>query len=374
MILDQYSREEICDCVELVFEGFMLGKSLADIPHLVRVIRGFCYPVRPFIKNEGHPLRKLTARQFRIVNETGIVPQTVDRMLFGDYTARQAMQFPMGPCAVGIGFSDSLATEVGDRVAQADAFYGTHSCSSDIKGWDRSVSYDTMLLALEAMKRGCVNMSEEAGRLYDAWLISIVDCIYVMPNGELRVKWLPSLMPSGTYPTTVFNGLCRLIMGFLSGALEVYAQGDDCLEWRPPGETQLEMVEKYARLGVVLREVKASSADSFVLCSHRFYHNEKWEWFAELCTWEKALFHFLMEKAIDPDKVRAIFYETRHNSADVKAQIYDAVVDWLSYFEESVVTEAFNQALLGAFEGAFYGCDLPSISKFRRDARQCRGE
>jgi hypothetical protein len=112
------------------------------------VKRGYCDPVRLFVKQEPHPRRKIEQRRFRLISSVSLADQLVERLLFGYQNRMEIALWRTTPSKPGMGLS---------LLEQATAIWRDlvhkHStapaCEADISGFDWSVQEWELLADVE---------------------------------------------------------------------------------------------------------------------------------------------------------------------------------------------------------------------------------
>jgi len=311
-------HEECCELLRI-----QLCKTEKD--PFERLVLGQQFPVAPFEKDEPNPERKASIGAYRMVFATGMHNQVLDRVMWGGIIDEVKQIFPYCVATIGIGFDESHAEVFGEEIQRLDKKFGVSSFYSDVSGWDRSQSHDWLKEALQIVlskMRG----TEEQKRLYTNiaynWLVNMTNAVFVGPDGSLLMSIVAGLMPSGAYPTTLFNAIARALAAFYAGAVEAKCVGDDTIEWHLDGCLQ-DLQQKYAEINLVLRDIKTNKERDFEFCSHRFFYDGSWK--TALTSWPKTLLRFLTQNKPNADLLLALENETKYNNEEEKEKIYQCV-------------------------------------------------
>jgi len=282
------------------------------------VTLGWRDPAYPFEKNEPHPLRKTVEGKWRIVNCLSLVDQVVERVFFNDCLLPIKRAYPESSAVIGIGFSDDHLKLFGDQVMKD--MDPSRSSSEDVSGWERSLTenlimetasycvHDTVL----TNRTVCTKLVRATNRM--AKMMTNPMFVISSKNGQylecvLRCK--PGGMLSGSFLTTLFNTISRLILAYQCGATDAKAAGDDSLT-----QSDMSLEEKrlrYLDRGFVLRDLEPFKENGFNFCSHDFRRKESGRWEASLSSWPKAFYNALTRE-LTSERVSNFIDETRHNS------------------------------------------------------------
>lgn len=241
--------------------------SVKKDPTLI-VKLGLRDPVRPFVKGEMHPSRKIETP--RLIMAISIVDQLVERFLFQDFQDNEKRQYPNGSNMVGFGRSDYHDKCITQKVRAISGTHGVGPTASDVSGWERRVHEDDLEDIPEVLHARMEDHPEKElwFKLAKVWAVVSARAVYIVGR-FIYISTNPGMMPSGTFMTSYGNGIMRIIYAFASGAYEVVVLGDDCLEWHMNPE---EAMKLYNLWGLVTREVTTypSNGHTFTFCS-KFY-------------------------------------------------------------------------------------------------------
>lgn len=227
---------------------------------------GAVLPNRMFIKNEINPTRKVDAHGCTtprgIVNES-VIAQLSSTLIYPG-TLGGFMPVLSNRMMIGFGVTRDIVAGVvkfvknrcGDKAVVSD----------DIKGFEKNFSAELLALAAGIHSR---NLKSHNSKLYMRnFALTRSDNVYVMPDGEIIRKKVPSLMPSGIILTTLFNCIGRLFLVFKAGG-DGIVLGDDCVEWHD--EVSF-MVFMYIQMGIDIRDI-VECVDCIKFCSASLYEN-----------------------------------------------------------------------------------------------------
>lgn len=232
-------------------------------------------PVRPFVKGEMHPSRKVNTP--RLIMAISMVDQVVERYIFSDWVNEEKDNFPNMSNMVGIGRSPEHDRTITQRVKSITKLFGLGPTASDVSGWERSVSSDTMdevALILSMKARGSKEAVQHWSHLCKVWAKVSARVTYIV-NGKLYYSFNPGMMPSGTFLTSYGNGIMRQLFSYAAGSKYALTLGDDCLEWN---NNPRSLIDCYTGWGLKTRDVQTFSSDGteFRFCS-KYYNSSESE-------------------------------------------------------------------------------------------------
>jgi len=238
--------------------------------------------------------------------------------------------FPFSPITTGIGFTDQQSRLFTDEVR--DKFDDRPFSESDISGWDRIVAYWMMMLALYLLFLLIPHPEDYKilRRGLEVWILLSTNPLYII-GAILWYQMFVGRMPSGSFLTTLWNGLMRLLIAALCSAWYAKVAGDDCLEGSDDVDATL---ARYASLGIQVREFQIATPDHFSFCSHEFITTGD-VLRVELQTWPKAMFKFLTSRVKTYEQVAALRYEFRGLRGVKAKHINDILDEWEDGIEAS---------------------------------------
>nr|QXV86579.1 polyprotein 2ab [Solemoviridae sp.] len=278
------------DLVYLAVAERLIALSEADLeadPSPRDLIRlGLCDPIRLFVKNEPHPIKKIEEGRFRLISSVSLVDQLVERLLFGPQNEAEIAQWQSVPSKPGMGLSQKWQQsalwrdlENKHRVAPA--------AEADISGFDWSVQKWELEADVciriergkfpERMKKAALNRFK-----------CFANAVFQLSNGELIEQGLPGLMKSGSYCTSSTNSRIRCLMAEIIKAPWCIAMGDDSVEGFVENAR-----EKYDSLGHTCKDYVPCATSGNELKEINFCSHSIGETHCYLQTWAKTLFRFL---------------------------------------------------------------------------------
>jgi len=263
------------------------------------VKEGLCDPVRLFVKQEPHTLKKLAERRYRLISSVSLPDQLIERMLFGPQNELEISSWDRIPSKPGMGLSlDSQAQSLWRDLCFKHLSHP--AAEADISGFDWSVQDWELWADLSMRIDLCLDMHEGLKRLYIARFYCFMNSVFQFSNGELYEQKLPGLMKSGSYCTSSTNSRIRCLMGYLIGSPWIIAMGDDSVEgWLPDAK------ERYHVLGHTCKEYSACPVDRdgdlkvVNFCSHELSLNSYY-----LTSWARTLYRFLSDPRESVNELR----------------------------------------------------------------------
>jgi len=264
--------DEIIEAAEARLDRWAVADvdALKADPSLI-IKNGLRDPVRPFVKGEMHPSRKLNTP--RLIMAISIVDQLVERFIFQDFQDNEKKQYPNGSNMVGFGRSEYHDRSITQKVKNISERVGVGPTASDVSGWERRVNTEDLENITEVvyMRMEAHPDHELWHKLATVWAVVSGRAIYIVGR-YIYISINPGMMPSGTFMTSFGNGIMRLCYAFAAGAEDAVVLGDDCLEWHLDAEKAKTL---YNTWGLVTREVHTFPADgrTFTFCS-KYYDSQ----------------------------------------------------------------------------------------------------
>lgn len=276
-----------CAVVERLFllSKIDLTRELLSPQELVRL--GYCDPVRLFVKQEPHPLRKIREGRYRLISSVSLVDQLVERMIFGPQNQKEIQMWDRIPSKPGMGLAESTQAQAIWRELEFKHSLRA-AAEADISGFDWSVqSWELWADVYMRSKLGSFGPKLKSA----AWnrTYCMMNSVFQLSDGTLISQDTPGLMKSGSYNTSSTNSRIRCLMAELIGSPWCIAMGDDSVEGYVDGAREL-----YRALGHECKDyipcpVKPDgSLESVNFCSHFLAKDKFW-----LTSWPKTLFRYL---------------------------------------------------------------------------------
>lgn len=247
---------------------------------------GLVDPVRLFVKQEPHPIRKIKEGRYRLISSVSLVDQLVERMMFGPQNQLEISEWAHIPSKPGMGLS--LAKQ--GRTIIEDLRFKHHKCpaaEADISGFDWTIQSWELWADVE-MRIALGNFPEKLANAARVRFACFMKSTFQLSNGILLDQDIPGLMKSGSYCTSSTNSRIRCLMAELIGSPWCIAMGDDSVE----GWVE-DAMGKYKALGHVCKEYTVCQTDvhqnleSVNFCSHHISD------VTYLTSWPKTLFRHL---------------------------------------------------------------------------------
>lgn len=226
-------------------------------------VRAFaCDPMRVFVKKEMHPVRKKETKRWRLIMSCSIVDEVVDALLFESQSKLEYYLWDKIPSAPGMGLDTK--EQIQKLLRPFEGILGD-LVSSDVKGWDWSLrqwhfdAFRDMHLCLVK------DVNERYRHLVEARLECIIDKVFVTSGGTMVTASYKGIMPSGVRITSSGNSKIRNIVAGLAAQSRNKSSGDDHFGLPEDYDT---LIERYARLGHELTDVKRGDGIGVEFCSH----------------------------------------------------------------------------------------------------------
>lgn len=279
--------------LKLLSELDCTGLSGSDM-----VRRGLCDPVRMFIKDEPHPLKKQKSKRWRLIMAISAVDQLVERLLCSAQNKEEIAQWKKIPSAPGISLTDDSALEAFRQ--RINSYPGT-TAEADVTGWDWSVKEWELLLEAD-MRADLCDASDWLRRIFRNRELCVSHAVYALPDGTLVDKAVPGVQCSGRYNTSSTNSRLRVMLAHLCGASWACAMGDDCVEQYHP-----DAAEKYNAFGHPLKMYNEVGED-FEFCSLKFTAERVYP-----VDGTKALYNLLEQKELTDEFLDQFCMEMRNH-------------------------------------------------------------
>jgi len=241
---------------------------------LVRL--GLCDPVRLFVKNEPHKVSKLKAGRYRLIASLSLADQCIERHLQGPQNRREIANFQSIPSMSGMGNHDSNDAGIAEterRINRIEDKAGTDASAFD---WTQ----DHKMLMADATIRARFLELHPWENPFVKRQLCLMRSVFILDDGSLIEQTLPGIQKSGSYGTSSGNSRNRTIARlvafpehpiFLGGKPCVGVMGDDCVE-SIPKEDRSTALARYARLGVLIKEITTIEDNGYVeFCGMNYY-------------------------------------------------------------------------------------------------------
>jgi len=294
---------EIAMCVSERLELLAGIEDVSVLNPVELVLRGLCDPVRLFIKDEPHSLRKVSEGRFRLISNVSLVDQIIERFLFSAQNITEIEQYSNIPSKPGMGLHDDGIAVLLDNVKQSIS----PLAEADISAWDWSVQeWELMADAARRIRMYGLSASSVASRLILNRTRCLARKVFVLSDGTMYSQNSYGIQASGSYNTSSTNSWIRAYVAHLIGSLWVITMGDDSIE-----SVVDNAIQKYSQYGHTCKNYDVTSPDDFEFCSMRFiggtaYPVNQW----------KSMFKLLSTKVCASDRYALLVqwtYEYRHH-------------------------------------------------------------
>jgi len=267
--------------------------DVEDCSAVELVRRGLVDPVRLFVKNEPHTLKKIRQERYRLISGVSLVDQIVERLLCSKQNNAEIRSWSQCPSKPGISLADDGLLLMRDWFVEQ--LRGGPLQMTDVSGWDWSVQRWEMDADANARARlaGCSD-EDLFTRLQKQNALICSRTVFVLPGGELVAQEDDGVQLSGRYCTSSSNSRMRVIASLvarqmagyhLPDHIDVAAMGDDCVERYYSGVDAC-----LDKLGHTVKMTEVTDVVSGIsFCSHKW--NESG--LAEPETVGKTVFRFL---------------------------------------------------------------------------------
>lgn len=235
-------------------------EKLKGMTRIERLENNLMDPVRVFVKNEPHTVKKIKEGRVRLIMSVSLTDKMIEMLLNQHLKRLEIQNWRNIPSKPGIGFTD----EDGHAIYQDVMECGLDMSYADISGWD----WGTKQWQVVDRARCAIKLATQESADYSHLLIAKAyletESIYQFSDGVLVAPTFKGIVNSGKFMTSCSNSFMRVRLADLIGSRKVLAMGDDTVE-----NTVKDAIQKYLEYGVVCKEYLAVT-DSFEFCSH-FY-------------------------------------------------------------------------------------------------------
>jgi hypothetical protein len=270
---------------------------------------GRSIPSRIFIKQEPHPLEKITQGRLRVVISDSVVHVLVDRFLLGPIHRKMIRFAPVIATSIGLGLTDEMMTTFLDKAGMTVDECGLWS--SDQSGFDWNMYW----FFLEIVCSVYVSLSGATGRyrnaIYNsAW--SLINSYFVLSDGRMYFTLETGIRRSGGLDTGHGNSISRVSINLaarivmkemygstlrLKSALPSFTMGDDCCESFGCVTTSERITEVFRVLGFRITDLSYSEDGRDIeFCSMKMSRRQDGDRFEPL-SWPRMLFRLLSSMA-----------------------------------------------------------------------------
>lgn len=224
--------------VESFIRSVVAGESIFSQSPDELIRNGLRDPVRLFIKNEPHGLKKIQSGKYRLISGVSLRDQLKERILGSLQNNAEIESWTTCPSRPGVGLNDEGLLIMGENFKEELKEGGI--METDVSGWDWSVQNWEIKADVECRRR-LAQASEDS--LY-AFLLrvqayTIASTVYTVPGGEMIRQGVLGIQKSGSYWTSSTNSRMRVLASLvarqmagikLTKKVGVSAMGDDSTE------------------------------------------------------------------------------------------------------------------------------------------------
>lgn len=298
---------------------------------------GLCDPVKIFVKEEPHSLKKCEELRWRLICSVSVIDNIIARLLFGLQNTTEINSWTYIPSKPGLGFHDDGLRALYDEVSSAGDI-----SSSDISGWDWSMTksdFDADLQRRAELNQGLDSSWYKIARMH---YLCMQSKVFLLSDGSMYEQTIPGVMPSGWYNTSSTNSFIRCLdsysvqldCGVARDSLWCIAMGDDCIERTVDAA---HAIESYGRRGKVVK-MYDTFTDSFEFCSQVWAGSYK----AITTNGVKLFKRLLHQKPADPAELDMYVsqwrYNMRYNPPEEVNEFYRVLVEsgWTDQLKDSM--------------------------------------
>lgn len=263
------------------------------------VQRGFCDPVRVFVKNEPHNRVKVEQGRLRLISSIAIVDQIIERVLHTSQNEAEIEIWDQIPSKPG----GSMGNDEDVKKFATEVFQHDDLVDVDISGFDWSVQGWELDLEMQCR----IELAEEPT---DFWvraaynrMLCLSLCVFAFSDGQLIAQRKRCLQKSGSFLTASANSRIKIMIAYIIGCIFAIAYGDDGLE-----QFIRDAVAKYYALGHIVKSYNRCKPDYVEFCSTRIARDGTWT----PLTWSKTLYRFLCQKEVSFELWLQFKYTLRH--------------------------------------------------------------
>lgn len=272
LVLESHRDFLLASVVARLARCIELGEDIFSMSPSDLVKEGVRCPVRLFVKDEPHSLKKVREGKFRLISGVSVLDQLFERILGSTQNCAEIADWASCPSKPGIGLDDDGLRTMSSTFSSMLS-RGVLS-GMDVSGWDWSVQEWELNADAECRRR--LSGAEENSLfsfLLRVQAYAISRSVFVLPDGSMVAQGLPGIQLSGSYWTSSTNSRMRVLAtcvarqkaGYqLEGPLDIVAMGDDSVERLLEG-----VKEELEKLGHGIKVVDVyRSLENISFCSH----------------------------------------------------------------------------------------------------------
>jgi len=233
-----------------------------------RIDIGLVDPVRVFVKDEPHKLKKLLEGRVRLIMSVSIVDKIIEMLLHRHCNKLEIEYHNTIPSKPGMGFDVDETTKIYDEVHEMSEPTG-----QDVQGWDWSYQGYMTLNEVERRRRLTTNWTIQWFKIAYTQAICFSHVVFMFSDGIMVTCNYDGIQLSGRYLTSSSNSYGRVFIGNLVALIQdtknykIIANGDDSVEEFIEGSSEV-----YEELGFKIKQCEKIE-DQFEFCSNIYYKN-----------------------------------------------------------------------------------------------------
>nr|WPR18362.1 MAG: protease polymerase P70 [Chemarfal virus 65] len=246
--------------IHLVWSRIQLRLKHRDVTSPIEMINlGLCDPVKLFVKEEPHKLRKIKEGRVRLIMSVSIIDKLIEMILIKSLKDLEIANWTSIPSKPGMGFTAEMVKTIYDRVHEMK-----RPISTDVEGWDWSVSQWLLDADADMIIRLCNNPFEDWVNLIKLTANIEGSSVYCLSDSRMFILTVRGNQNSGKLKTSMSNSRMRALAAIIAGCEDCICMGDDNVE-----EYVVGAIEKYQAMGIKVK-IYEEINDQFEFCSKIF--------------------------------------------------------------------------------------------------------
>jgi hypothetical protein len=274
------------------------------------VQQGFSDPVKTFIKNEPHTLKKLRAGKLRLISNVSLVDSLVERILFRLQNRCEIRHWKDISSKPGMGLHDEGLKELWSTFSSAQSKYGSLA-ETDVSGWDWSVKY--WLMQDDMLCRAKLAGARKGSAYYHLLMMRSLTVslkVFCLSSGKLVAQKKRGLQASGSYNTSAGNSRMRVLLAYCALVLWIMVMGDDGVETSDPTSNTRAL---YELMGFPIKDYVICEPGEFSFCSTNFVGSWKGSPANAMKTVFRYLSHSLSSRTVNAEFRVQLEDDLRHH-------------------------------------------------------------
>lgn len=249
--------------IHLVWSRIQLRLKYQKVTDPIEMVKlGLCDPVKLFVKEEPHKLRKIIEGRVRLIMSVSIIDKFIEMILIKSLKDLEIANWVNIPSKPGMGFTPDMVKTIYDRVHEMK-----RPVSTDVEGWDWSVTQWLLDADADMMIRLCNNPFEDWKNLIMTSSSLEGNSLYCLSNSKMYTLAIRGNQNSGKLKTSMSNSRMRALVAVVAGCDDCICMGDDNIEEYIEGA-----IEKYQNMGIKVKIYEEIQTE-FEFCSKIFQQN-----------------------------------------------------------------------------------------------------